>query len=293
MNVRNAMERIRSRILNNGQKQRRAPGVAATSRSGLVPFDGYDENRNQIRLVDPLSDSDLNKLNNLLDWKCFVADSRGRRFGNAAWQGKRCEPQAIPDRRILSMNAWFDLSDKHVLEIGCFEGIHTIALSQLARRVTAVDSRIENVVKTIVRSACFDVHPTVFKCDVEATPLDIERLRADVVHHVGVLYHLQDPVAHLLRFKDFIRLGIMLDTHYAQEAEASETYQSAGREFRYKRFQESGHEDPFSGMYDHSKWLLLGDIISLLKQAGFERIEIVEERAERNGPRVLLFARND
>jgi tRNA (mo5U34)-methyltransferase len=37
------------------------------------------------------------------------------------------------------------LSNKDVLEIGCFEGIHTIGLCNYSRRVYAVDSRIENV----------------------------------------------------------------------------------------------------------------------------------------------------
>lgn len=289
MNVRNVFQRVRSRFTNGNQKKGALRGAQAAS--SIVPFDGY-ENGNQINLVDALSDPDLKELNSLLDWKCFVVDGRGRRFGDAAWQTKRCEPQAIPDPRILLMNDWFDLSDKQVLEVGCFEGIHTVALAQLARRVTAIDARIENVVKTIVRCAFFELHPTVFKCDIEAKPLDLDRLAADVIHHVGVLYHLRDPVAHLLDLKHFIRLGVMLDTHYARPEEATEVCETAGRSFRYKKYQEFGAKDPFSGMYDHSKWLLLEDIIWALNAAGFGRVEVIERREERNGPRVLLVASN-
>ena len=132
-----------------------------------LPLKGFDGNSNQIKFIDSLSDDDLIKLNGLLPWNCFVADRQGRRFGNSAWPGKRCEPQLLPDRRILLMNEKFQLNDKHVLEFGCFEGIHTIGLSMYAKKVTAVDARIENVVKTITRSALFGFSPTVFTCNVE------------------------------------------------------------------------------------------------------------------------------
>src|SRR5688500_12068305 len=157
------------------------------ARRGNAPTRGYTINLNAIKFVDDLSDADLIELNESLDWKSFVADRQGRRVGNVAWAGKRTDPQAIPDPRIILLDEQFKLADKHVLEVGCFEGNHTLGLTRYAKRVTAVDARIANVVKTIVRCALFDVHPTVFKCDVEARPLRIDELRSDVVHHVGVL----------------------------------------------------------------------------------------------------------
>lgn len=284
MNVRKALGHIRSRLPRRGKAAPRGAGEE------IVPFANHGRNRSQIEFVEMLSDDELAELNRLLNWRCFVADSRGRRFGNAAWQGKRLEPQAVPDPRALLLDERFGLADRHVLEIGCFEGVHTVGLCRLARRVTAVDSRVENVVKTIVRAAFFGQHPTVFRCDVEARPLPLGLLRADVAHHVGVFYHLRDPVSHLLDLGQVAGRGLLLDTHYAAEGEAAEVYEPGGRAFRYKRYQEFGHADPFSGMYDHSKWLLLEDIVALLGEAGFEEVEVVERRAERNGPRALLLA---
>ncbi|HUS10747.1 MAG TPA: DUF1698 domain-containing protein [Pyrinomonadaceae bacterium] len=266
----------------NGQ----SPGASPT-----VAFAGYTESLNQIRFVDSLTNEELNKLNNLLDWKCFVADSRGRRFGNAAWAGKRCEPQAVPDPRIKLLHERFDLSDKHVLEVGCFEGVHTVGLAMFAGKVTAVDARVENVVKTIVRCALFGYSPRIFKCDLEMQTLPYDDLACDVLHHVGVLYHLKDPVRHLLDLRRFVRFGVMLDTHYARETDATESYEVEGRVYKYKRYAEFGHADPFSGTSDHSKWLELDDLTALLEESGFNRIEIVEKRDERNGPRVLLLAK--
>ncbi|MGH3079745.1 MAG: class I SAM-dependent methyltransferase [Gaiellaceae bacterium] len=249
----------------------------------------YEDRRTHSRLVEQLSEEDLQRLNELLPWRCFTVDAKGRPLGGTAWRGKRDMPEVIPDPRIERFHARFDLSDKHVLEIGCFEGIHTIALCGLAERVTAVDARIENVVKTIVRCAFFELHPRVFVCDVE-DPGDEDRLRADLCHHSGVLYHLDDPVGHLRRLGTWISRGLMLDTHYALDGDATETYEVDGDRFRYRRYREGGAADVFSGMRPTSKWLRLEDIVSELERAGFGTVEVVETREERNGPRVLLFA---
>ena len=247
--------------------------------------------RNAIKFVDSLSDEELAELNQLLNWKCFVVDGNGRQFGGAASATKRQVPQIIPDRRIMMMNEVFDLSDKHVLEIGCFEGVHTIGLSMYAKAVTAFDSRIENVVKTIVRCSLFGYSPTVFQYDTEKPVSNPDWLTADVMHHVGVLYHLKDPVQHLLSLGTYIGQGIMLDTHYALDQEATEEYIVDGQTYAYKHYTEGGYRDPFSGMYDFARWLRLDDIAEVLTVAGFPKIDIVEKRNERNGPRVLLMAK--
>jgi 2-polyprenyl-3-methyl-5-hydroxy-6-metoxy-1,4-benzoquinol methylase len=256
------------------------------------PLSGFTDNKNEIKFVDFLNDHDLKELNSILKWNCFVVDSNGRRFGDQAWNGKRSTPQIIPDRRIALMNEHFSLADKRVLEIGCFEGIHTVALAQYSKSVTAIDSRIENVVKTIVRCSLFGCHPDVFKLDVEQNLSNYgELLDTDVVHHVGVLYHLEDPVKHIRELSKYMHCGIMLDTHYALDEEAKDSYESAGRQYFYKKYREKGYKDVFSGMYDHSKWLRLDDIVSLLSELGFGNVDIVEKRSERNGPRVLLIAK--
>lgn len=240
--------------------------------------------------VDQLSDDDLVELNSLLDWNSFISDSKGRRFGMVAWGSKRIEPQEIPDKRIVAMHDRFTLTGQHVLEVGCFEGVHTLGLLQYAAKVTAVDSRVDHVVKTMVRCGMHDKSPVVFRCDVESKSQDYSLLACDYIHHVGVLYHLRDPVSHLLALQHYVTKGVMLDTHYALPEDAISSYNVDGRDYAYKRYMEYGKKESFSGMYDHSKWLLLDDIVGCLKQCGFENVEIVERRAERNGPRVLLYA---
>jgi hypothetical protein len=270
---------------------RRTTGLkAARLARATAPLSGYQEHRQEIPFVDPLSDEDLAELNGLLRWQAFTVDRHGRRFGGVAWKGKRDQAQPIPDRRIELMNQRFGLTGKQVLEVGCFEGIHTVGLSRLGAQVTAVDGRIENVTKTIVRTALYGCYPRVFKYDVEQVPADTALLQADLLHHVGVLYHLRDPVRHLLDIGQYIRLGLMLDTHYASVEDAHLQYEVQGKNYAYKPYRELGYEDAFSGLYPHSKWLPLDSIVGLLRETGFRQVEIVETRQERNGPRVLLFA---
>jgi tRNA (mo5U34)-methyltransferase len=255
------------------------------------PFKGFTASAVPTRFVDRLSDEELIELNRLLHWNSFTADSNGRRFGNAPRAGKRDHPQPIPDRRIERMDEYLHLADKHVLEIGCFEGIHTVALCLRSKQVTAVDARIENVVKTIVRCAMFGHSPLVFRCNVEEPSASDDLPSVDVVHHVGVLYHLRDPVRHLIELSKKTQHGIMLDTHYATDQKATEEYEVGGRRYRYCNYRESGYEDVFSGMYEQSRWLTLGGITDLLKHLGFESVEVVETHASRNGPRALVMAR--
>jgi tRNA (mo5U34)-methyltransferase len=74
------------------------------------------------------------------------------------------------------------------------------------------------------------------------------------------------------------------------EDEAQLVYEVNGQEYRYKLFQERGRADVFSGLAASSKWLPLDAITRLLQHAGFQNVELVETRQERNGPRVLLIA---
>jgi len=55
-------------------------------------------------------------------------------------------------------------------------------------------------------------------------------------------------------------------------------------------YRELGHDDAFSGLSAHSKWLPLDVIVALLRETGLGQVEVVETRQERNGPRVLLLA---
>lgn len=257
-----------------------------------IQFENYPEEfRAHTKYVDNLSDAELKELNQILRWNCFTVDSKGRRFGQRARSGKRDTPQLVPDRRLKIFHDEFNLEGKHVLEVGCFEGVHTVGLCNRAAKVTAIDSRIENVVKTIVRTSLFGCYPTVFKCDLDI-PADVTLLPSvDLLHHVGVLYHLVDPVAHIFDIAPQVKEGMMLDTHVARQGEDKLSYQVRGKTYKYRNFKEGGKAEVFAGMGDHAKWLSIDTLLSVLRDAGFTSSRVLEERDERNGLRVLILAR--
>ncbi len=248
--------------------------------AGEVPIPG----------VDNLPDDELDRLNKLLPWAAFVLDSKGRQFGVAHSAIKRNVPQAMPDPRIVELDRRIPLRDLTVFEIGCFEGIHTSALAMRAGRVLACDSRIENVVKSIVRCAMYGTSAHIFRWDAEeALPAGVS-VDCDVLHHVGVLYHLTDPVGHLKTLLSHVRKGVMLDTQIAPEDAKALTYESGGRTYRYHHYREAGREAPFAGMLDHAKWLFKDDLLALLAEAGFDSIDVANFEIQRNGPRILIYA---
>lgn len=273
---------------------RRAFRALSSRRRGFrdVALSGYAPSQ-PIFGVDHLSDKELQELNGLLPWACFVSDGRGRRFGLPTSPTKRSRPQSIPDRRIVWLDQRLPLRGLTVLEVGCFEGIHTIALCQRGALVKACDGRVVNVVKTAARCAMFNVHPELIVWNVEDPfPASFDPA-CDVLHHVGVLYHLLDPVTHLQRLAPYVRRAFMLDTHYALDSQTNGVYTVQGREYAFKGFRESGKSDPFSGMYSTARWLRLQDLVALLRELGFVRTEVIEERNERSGPRCLIFAERD
>lgn len=267
-------------------RQRVRPG-----RSGFsVPADGFSPLHRDPGPVDSLHSAHLAAINELLPWACFTVDNQGRRIGAPRSASKRPTAQTIPDERILRLHEAVDLHDKHVLELGCFEGVHTIALCDLADRVTAVDARVENAVKTLTRTWLYGHRPEVLVHDVEDPDVD-DVYDCDVLHHNGVLYHLLDPVRHLRRALPRARSGLLLDTHISREAEATSTYEVDGQRFRVKDFAEHPDTSPFAGMYQSARWLLLDDLRQEVLRAGFTDIAVEEVREERNGARVLLIAR--
>lgn len=237
---------------------------------------------------DNLSDKDLAVLNAMLPWMCFTQDSKNRKLGKQAWEGKRSTNQEIPDLRIIQLNNLVDLCNKKILEVGCFEGVHTTGLMHYSENVYAVDVRIENVIKTLARCTAYNIFPKVFMINVENDEYLNSLEEFEILHHVGVLYHLFDPVNHLNIILKKIKNAILLDTHYST-IESSTHVDHSG--YVYKEYQELGYYDVFSGINKSSKWLTKMHILELLKNNGFKTIDILSDRLERNGDRITLVAK--
>lgn len=238
-----------------------------------------------------LEDRQLQALNSLLPWGAMTGDGTGRVVG-ASWSDiKRSGIAELVDRRIVEINRAYPLAGKHVLEVGCFEGIHTIGCLSHGARVTAVDIRMENILKTLARVWAYGFKTDVRVWDLEkGEPPASVPARWDMLHHVGVLYHLANPAEHLALALDRTDEALMLDTHVANDADdADESYSALGRTFAYARKDEKPIS-PFAGVLDHAKWLLIEDLEWICRRKGFTDVEVRNVRDERNGKRVLIWA---
>jgi hypothetical protein len=85
----------------------------------------------------------------------------------------------------------------------------------------------------------------------------------------------------------------LLDTHYATDAVKmpAGVLPWRGGTIRTRRYREGGWSDAFSGVGPESHWLYRDDLLTLVRDVGFECIEILRDVEERNGPRIGLLAR--
>lgn len=241
--------------------------------------------------LEGLSDAQLAAFNELLPWAAMTLDGDGRPIGTVWSSRKRGAPQPLSNPRITSWNEAFPLAGQHVLELGCFEGIHTQALLDCGARVTAVDGRPENILKSMTRLWLYGRQADLVLWDLEGPPPPDAPTEWDALSHIGVLYHLSDPVAHLREVLPRTRTALLLDTHAARDEQIDDAYEAAGRAWPFHRFAENATDlSPFTGLRDHSKWLAAGDLVDLISDCGFGVVKVVEQRDERNGLRVLIHA---
>lgn len=240
------------------------------------------------RMIACLSDQSLQELNAALPWHAGTLLEDGRLVGRLdARPHKREDVQPIPDKRIRRLDGALALAGKSVLEVGCFEGIHTLGLRHFDADVTAVDIRPMNVLKTLARLSAHGECARVFVLDVEAEEARLGHF--DIVFHCGVLYHLEDPVTHLRTLLQACD-AMYLDTHVASAGRDHDTLAVGDQVFRGYRHQEGGWNDPFSGRGSSAFWLTASDLQALIEAQGFT-CETWSEREERNGARVGLLAR--
>ncbi len=235
-------------------------------------------------------------LNALLPWSSFNVVNK-MPLGSAYLGAKRSVPHAIPDVSYKEV-AQFLGPDSRVLEVGCFEGHYASTLAMFCGQVYAFDSRIENVLKTLVRTWALGLDRKVV-CDVldiETTSVaDFYRQRQvasfDLIYHRGVLYHLGDPVGHLADIAPLAKV-LYLSTQYAADEQANEVMETPHGKFNVFSYREKTIDfGPFSGMVPKAYWLRKDQMLALLTSLGFTEIEVTCDEQERNGRRITLIAK--
>ena len=235
-----------------------------------------------------LTDRELQDFQEAVDWKTGMQLPDGRVLGI---DGKRGKLTIGIDPRVELFEQMFESADKRVLEVGCCEGIHTVQLARVCQHVTALEVRPKNIVGTLVRAFVHDTDNVKVKL-ADARDLNGDDEQFDAVFHVGVLYHLMDPVEHLCKLGELAD-RLLLDTHVCLDdttfERSDETYN--GKTYRsYVYGSEAGWRDMFSGLEPESRWLHVDALQEALRDAGFDDVNLIEQRIERNGPRVTIIA---
>jgi tRNA (mo5U34)-methyltransferase len=180
---------------------------------------------------------------------------------------------------------------KTIVEIGSCEGILTLQLAGICRQVIGLEVRPRNIICALARLFVHDVHNARFLLH-DVRQLSPQLGPFDIVFHVGVLYHLADPISHLMRIVA-LAPDLVLDTHYASDALPWPRAVLPWGEQCYggKVYREGGWRDNFSGVESAACWLDRADLLRVLSDAGYTSVEIMDDRLERNGPRLTLLAR--
>jgi hypothetical protein len=233
-------------------------------------FNGYDGTLAAECQIDSWADWEIKTVNRMMEWRCFSVDKNGRRFGQKAWTNKRQIPEPIPSSEVTLFSQFCDLKGSRVLDVGCFEGIHSISLFLMGAKVVAVDARVENVVKTIVRSGLYRAPVETIKFAFEKDSVDTLPKNIDYVFHRSVLPLMEDPVKHLHDLGKIANTGIYLDT--VIYSKLHETYQTMGQTFPCLTMPNLRKNGEFSGVAKIGRGLEEGTIVNALKTVGFKKI---------------------
>jgi len=234
-----------------------------------------------------LTDRQLQDFAEAVSWEIAERLPDGRILGRV---GELGATMTELDFRLAEVDKRLGLAGKTVLELGSHEGHFTIQLAQRCQQVTAVEVRPKNVVCALIRAYVHDMENIKIHCK-DVRGIDGSFGRFDIVVHLGVLYHLSNPVEHLFRIKD-LSDNLLLCTHYGGSTLGfpRDDISYDGKTYRAHRYKEFGWQDGWSGMEDSSRWLEREDLLRLLRDTGYGSVEIIRDWEASGYPRLSLLA---
>lgn len=222
-----------------------------------------------------LSERELQDFQTCFPWFTGTRLSDGRILGNK----DRMKEKDDPIFSILKDN--FALKDKTVIEFGCAEGTLTVYLAELVKKVISLEVRPKNIAALLTRLFVHGIH----NVDVWLKDVSIaENWKCDLLFHAGVLYHLSNPVEHLLSLKN-VADELLLDTHYYTD---DLNFSKSGDGYIYK---DGDWANPYAGTSPDSCWLRKELIIKLLYEIGYKTVEIKRDYKVFDLPRFTIAAK--
>ncbi len=208
------------------------------------------------------------------------------------------------DPRIKHFAFFLDLRGIRTLELGPFEGYWSVLLEKMGvRENVAIEVRPENLAKCERIKALHRLDRTTFvRQDIEALYRGEEEPaysgRFDLVFCCGLLYHLPEP-SRALRWARTQAPRLFLGTHYVEPAESGRYLPENFREARSRDgeklylgmdYREGGRDDPISGASPTSFWPREPDLVAMVLNAGYSRVEILGKDLLNRMPHITLMA---
>ena len=207
-----------------------------------------------------------------------VADERRQQFLDNRWWHSIdlgngfITPGAIPLGELQANFAYLqlptDLTDKRVLDIGCWDGFYSYECERRGAEVVAVDCW---------RPEGFFLAHEALQSRVQFHELSVYELsRAqlggfDIVLFLGVLYHLRHPLLALERVCEMTNDYAVIETHVIDQA----------RDVSFPAL-EFYEWDELGGQYDNWCGPNTSGLLALTRSAGFVRPEILQQHASRS-----------
>lgn len=175
---------------------------------------------------------------------------------------------------------------RRILELGSHEGSHSLQLAALpgVQMVHGLEGRQQNVDRAEFVRAVYGVENIRFHV-VDLEKFDISQFNdCDTIFCSGLLHHLSRPWFVLKAMGSLARY-IYLDTHYCVEC----PHERDGFRGRVVRQDIKNAQD---GTAEEAFWLSFQDLVMQLADSGFVIHHIVDNKLNRNGPRVRIVAEN-
>lgn len=200
------------------------------------------------------------------------------------------------DQRLKYIAYFLDLRDLRTLELGPFEGHHSIVLEKMGvRENIAIESRPENLRKCQRIKEKYGLDRTTFILgNIEefynGTAQPQFAGRFDLVFCLGVLYHVPEPGKAVAWFRSQAK-ALFLGTHYPlPKSPSNAIYRYNGNSYRAMEHREGGIAEPGSGMSPISLMPYEADLLRLLRDVGYDQISVLGRDLQNRAPHVTILA---
>jgi SAM-dependent methyltransferase len=248
----------------------------------------------EVRRAHPWLDSPVNSLRPGWEASELMANQR-RRPDRLSYSA----PPEAEDKRLKYIAYFLDVRGWRVLELGPRTGHLSVLLDKMgAREIVGVEGRQENVDLCNRTRDLYGLPALYVRHDLERLASGEEEPSFapgfDLVFSLGVLYHLADP-APVLRWGRAQAPRLFLGTHYYEPRANGMFKPPAFTPTRYHgedaiRFRELGPGDVHGGMKPSSIWLREEQLVRLLHDAGYARVDVLGHDVAFGHPHVTILA---